>query len=123
MEMVLPASYVAIEEEEMMYLEGGYYMNNSQVRSIIHAFGFSGALNVATVVGAVKLNSVWMGALFGTQFGPIGTMSGAALGTWMVSQAAVVGSNLVTAYSRGKGVKWGLGWSWAVVPGLTGTVK
>ena len=41
MEMVLPASYVAIEEDEMMYLEGGYYMNNSQVRSIIHAFGFS----------------------------------------------------------------------------------
>ncbi|MBM7540420.1 hypothetical protein [Amphibacillus cookii] len=55
--------------------------------------------------------------------GPIGALSGAALGAWMSSQALVVADNLVTAYVHGKGVKWGMGLSWAVIPGLTGKVK
>ncbi|GAA4073226.1 hypothetical protein [Amphibacillus indicireducens] len=123
MEMVLPASYAVIEQEEMLYLDGGFYMNKGTVRSIVHALGFSAALNVATITAAIKINSVWMGVKFGAIGGVVGSLAGAALGTWVNSQAFVIADNLVTAYVHGKGVKWGLGVSWAIIPGLTGTVK
>ncbi|WP_017470382.1 hypothetical protein [Amphibacillus jilinensis] len=36
MEMVLPASYAVIEEEEMMYLDGGFRISNKVVGALIN---------------------------------------------------------------------------------------
>jgi len=123
MGMVLPMNYAEIEQEEMVYLEGGFYMSNKQVKNIMVALGVGAGVNAVTLAAAIKINSVWMGTQFGALGGPIGALTGAALGLWISSQAVVIAERMVTAAVHGKGVKWGLGVSWGIIPGITGTIK
>lgn len=51
MAMALPESYVTIEQEEMMYLDGGFYISNSQLKGALIAAG----MNPMGVVSAAVL--------------------------------------------------------------------
>lgn len=123
MEMVLPRNQVALEQEEMMYLDGGFYMNHSQVRSMVATLAGSGGVSVSLLSSAIKLNAVWMGAKFGALAGAVGVAVGSAFGVWIGSQAVIIAERLTTAMTHRKGVKWGVGWTWAIIPGITGDVR
>ena len=63
MQMVLPASYAVIEEEEMMYLDGG--LTKVQKGLIIAgAIACGAALTVALVYGQIALAAKIMGFTF-----------------------------------------------------------
>lgn len=64
MELVMPRNYVEMEQEEMMYLEGGVYLSKSDCRSIIAGLGMSPATFIAAAYGATVTAKVlkWMKA-------------------------------------------------------------
>ena len=104
----LPQNYVEIEEEEMMYLDGGEYISRSSCRGIMCAIGISPSTYIASVLGytlAVKLIKKatsycgWMGKIASVVLG------------YATSQIIAFDS----AIARGaihKGVS--VGWNWNI---------
>lgn len=64
MTLRLPNNYVEIEEEEMMYLDGGTYLSKKNCRGIIAGLGMSPGTFMAAASGAVVVSKVlrWMKA-------------------------------------------------------------
>lgn len=103
MEMILPNNYVEIEEE-MMYLDGGAYLSNSQCKNLVAAIGmnpYSFITAALTVTIATKIVKV----------------AGKYGGFWGWCASAVVGwlGNQVLTFARGianKGVDIYWNWDW-----------
>ena len=83
--LVMPSSYVVMEENEMMYLEGGAYISNRTLKAVIYASVFNpiGAtlwgLGFYAAIGAVK--RMWTAAC--AALGAIGGAVGIDIGfTW-----------------------------------------
>ncbi|WP_200813126.1 hypothetical protein [Helcococcus massiliensis] len=73
MELVLPQNYVEIEQEEMMYLDGG--MSNSDKVLLLGAIAISGA----ALTAALTTGQFWLGAkIMGMTFGKFVAKLGAA---------------------------------------------
>ena len=53
--LVLPSNYVEIENEEMEYVDGGYYISNSTLKGIV----FSG-VGASAGVSVLQLKRVFM---------------------------------------------------------------
>jgi len=82
MEMVLPASYAVIEEEEMMYLEGGGKVTVRVSKAFMRDALTASATAAATVLGwaiATKLVALTGGAL-SPLGGVIASAAGGAIG-------------------------------------------
>lgn len=108
--LVMPSSYAMMDEEEMMYLEGGYYINNVTIRagvtSFIMASGYSLTYAIAALTPVtLALKAVWakvctwVGAMFGS--GP-GAVIGAVFG-WLT--AANVCGKIALAAITNKGIE------------------
>lgn len=112
--LVMPSSYAVMDEDEMMYCDGGIYFSNSQVRRGVFAFISAYTINPILVAGAVsKFAGVvarvaakmlgWIGSVFG---GFIGGAIGHIMGAWTGwSIAFAVGKALVC--NEGIDVSWG----------------
>ena len=107
MELVLPAKYVEIEQEEMAYLDGGAYLSASQCTGIAASIALSpGALIAGAATASVIAKIIKYGKGVG---GPLGFIIGTAAGyaTGFISKIA---------YGIGKGALSGRGlsirWSW-----------
>ena len=48
MEMVLPSNYIEVEQEEMMYLDGGLYLSNYTLECIVFTAVASGAITTSS---------------------------------------------------------------------------
>lgn len=85
MELVLPNNYVSLEQEEMMYLDGGMYLSRQQCQNICAALAMNPgtfiALAATAVVAKKLINFIKLGGL----------------GGWLVGAAATV---LTSAVSR-----------------------
>ncbi|HEU8649349.1 TPA: hypothetical protein VWP27_002018 [Streptococcus pneumoniae] len=73
MELVLPNNYVVIDEEEMMYLDGGAYLSKSACQGICAALAMSPgtfiALTGAAVLTKKLINYIKVGGLGGWLIG------------------------------------------------------
>ncbi|HET8183506.1 Membrane protein [Streptococcus pneumoniae] len=73
MELVLPNNYVALEQEEMMYLDGGAYLSKSACQGICAALAMSPgtfiALTGAAVLTKKLINYIKVGGLGGWLIG------------------------------------------------------
>ncbi|HFN9705992.1 TPA: hypothetical protein ACHHXA_002081, partial [Streptococcus pneumoniae] len=73
MELVLPNNYVALEQEEMMYLDGGAYLSKSACQGICAALAMSSgtfiALTGAAVLTKKLINYIKVGGLGGWLIG------------------------------------------------------
>ena len=55
-EMLLPNDYIIIENEEMEYLDGGVYINNSTLKEICFAGGVTAStIGVAAIEGSMDV--------------------------------------------------------------------
>ena len=73
MEMLLPASYVAIEEEEMLYLDGGQLLRSfSGFQGWTVATSLAATGKLLAVTGGIMSKAVLTSAPILAAMGPIG---------------------------------------------------
>lgn len=83
MELVLPNNYVALEQEEMMYLDGGAYLSKRACQGICVALAMSSGTFIALAGAAVLtkklINYIKVGSFGGWLIGAAaGVLAGAA---------------------------------------------
>ncbi|MDO4605613.1 MAG: hypothetical protein Q4B23_06520 [Helcococcus sp.] len=107
MELVLPQNYVEIEQEEMMYLDGGVYVSQKTARNVLGAIAINpGSYMLAAASYVVALKAVsWVSKRFGGAFGWI---AGTVLG---VLGAQVIEFGRALAYTALYGGR-DISWSW-----------
>ncbi|WP_155970978.1 argininosuccinate lyase [Streptococcus ruminantium] len=93
MELVLPNNYVTLEEEEMMYLDGGVYFSRKDCQLICAALAMSPGTFIALAATAVVAKKL-------TNFIKVG-----GLGGWLVGAATGVLAGAISrvAYCIGYG--------------------
>lgn len=121
--MALPESYVTIEQEEMMYLDGGFYISNSQLKGALIAAGMNpmGVVSAAVLTTMIKRGATALG----TRIGLLGGAPGAAFGTLIgFAIGGYSASTIAHALIQGKGINVGLRYTSFGVPyGVNITVK
>lgn len=110
--LVMPKSYALMNEDEMTYVDGGYYLDNATCQGILFAIGATAASSPAAV--AALMTSVSSGTLAATLSGipVIGWIIG-AYGIWVIiNSAESFSSALCEAVLYGKGVEVTIGFRW-----------
>lgn len=108
MELILSNNYVEIEENEMMYLDGGAYLSNSQCKKIVAAIGMNpysfitAALSVTIATKIVKQAGKYGGFW--------GWCAGAVVG-WLGSQVLTFARGIARGIAH-KGVDMYWDWDW-----------
>jgi membrane protein YqaA with SNARE-associated domain len=109
--LVMPSSYAIMDEEEMNYVEGGFYVSNATLGAVactfVAAFSAnpqlvaSGVMIVARLISAVvKRMLFWIGTLLGSVAGGlVGYLVGAFSG-WSLA------TSFAKAMVKGKGLKF-----------------
>ncbi len=110
--LVMPSSYAVMEQEEMIYVEGGYYLNNSTCKGILFALGATVASSPATV--SALITTVGSGTLTAMLAGiPVIGWIAAGYGAWVIiNSAESFSSALCEAVLYGKGVDVSIGFRW-----------
>lgn len=109
----LPNSFVDIDRDEMEYVDGGVYLSNAGLKSVLIATGLNPV--GATILGlaywkAVSLVTAKFSLLcakLGSVGGVVGTVIGAVVGAYAASSIAI---SVVDALYSGKGLDFGFTW-------------
>ncbi len=120
--LIMPNSYAVMNEEEMSYVEGGYYLDNASCKGVLFALGATAASNPVTV--AFLINTVGASGLAASlsTIPVIGVILG-GYGAWaLINSAESFSSALCTAVKKNKGVEIEIGFRW-FSPYLKSTVK
>ncbi|QWB99708.1 class IIb bacteriocin, lactobin A/cerein 7B family [Mycoplasmatota bacterium] len=112
--MTLDNSWELMTEDEMYDVNGGYYIANSAINTLV-AFAGGAALTTTGKVGYVKLGTAFA-SMFVWVFGIPGI--GPLLALYIGANTAHFGAKLADAFLQGKGLDIGLKWY-----GLKLTVK
>lgn len=110
--LVMPGSYAVMNEEEMTYVEGGYYMNHEDCNALRFAIGATAAMNVGTIAslitayGASGLTALLAGI-------PVVGWIAAAYGSVVIIRSAEqLASGLMKEMVYQKGMDISLDFSW-----------
>lgn len=122
-ELQMPSNYVPMDAEEMEYLDGGLYFNNSQVKNIVVAIGASTAGSVGAIAASVKVSAVLLAAKFSALGGVLGFTIGGALSAWVIKQSWTIAERFFSAIVKNKGVDFGISWKWGIIPNIKGTLR
>ena len=109
MELVLPQNYVEIEQEEMMYLDGGFYISNYTLTRSLMAVGLNpigftlAGLGVYAISKKVSAKVAALAGKIGLSFGgPVGGIISFIAGG---SLALTFSSAVANAIIQGKGIE------------------
>ena len=113
-ELVMPAGYVEVAEEEMMYLDGGgIYLSNARLKSMTVAFFAAWNTNARLVAAGITLVATTVSRVVSRITSWIGSVCGGAVGSfvgWAIG--AFCGWNFGLAYynamTKGKGIDIGV---------------
>ena len=108
-----------IDREEMEYVDGGFYISNSALKSVVAACAFNPIPAVIIAIGYAKASALIVaaatsiGARLGSLGGPIGTAVGG-----IIAGALGLGASgtIVHALVQGKGINIGLSYTSFGVP-------
>lgn len=113
MELVMPMSYEVLDQEEMMYLDGGLYVNNSYVQGIAFAIGATGYMTISTIASLIKLKATVF-ALKVAAFSKTLAIIGAA---YVAANIGSIAPAFASALIRKRGLDIGIDW-WYGIPAL-----
>ena len=68
--LVMPKNYAVVDEEEMEYVDGGYYMDNATVQQFMLALGMTAFSNVASPCAILPVSL----SLFIISITPVGSV-------------------------------------------------
>ncbi len=90
--LTMPSSFAVMEEDEMMYLEGGYFVSKTDCINGIAAAGMNPStfINAALTVALVSKAVRWVATKFGGIWGVVAGM----LASWAGSQVVALGLGL-----------------------------
>lgn len=120
--LVMPSDYVIVKQEEMTYVDGGYYMNHDDCNALRFAIGVTIASNYAYIAAAVSAYAVGGAAVFTASVPGLGLAVGGYLAVVIVRSAEQIASALVTEAFYRKGIDWSLGFSW-FTPYIKGSAR
>ena len=98
--LVLPSNYVEIGNEEMEYIDGGYYISNSSLKGIVFS-----AVGTGASVAAIEAGIYAIAAGLASTVPALGWVTGAVLG----ANAANFAITATRAIASGKGMDIGVG--------------
>ena len=112
--LALPTSYVEVDNEEMEYVDGGYYISNSTLKSVTKgAFLAIGINPIGSTLAGLGIWKVYtllvagaasISGRLGSLAGPIGI----AVSILGVAAVAGIGYTLADALIQGKGIDIGV---------------
>ncbi len=120
--LVMPSSYVLMDEEEMTYVEGGVYISNSTLRNVTYACFFAAAINPigATLIGlgVHKIYTILAAgvAKIAAKLGAVSRVLGIVFGVIGVAAVLGMGYNIADALIQGKGINIGVKKTWFGMP-------
>ena len=105
MQLVMPMNYEYLEQEEMMYLDGGAYISRANARQAIFAMGMNlnsyiaATVSVTVVVKTVK----WISKKFGGAWGWVAGVIAGWAGSQVLEVARGIGR---AALNNGADISW-----------------
>ena len=111
--LVMPSNCVVMDEEEMTYVDGGYYISNSNLKKAICVIGINPIPSVLAAIGYYKLCALvssGVAAIFkflGSFAGVAGAIVGAVIGALTAGSIAVT---VVDALWERKSIRVGFTW-------------
>ncbi|CAM3610158.1 hypothetical protein ERUR111494_02875 [Erysipelothrix urinaevulpis] len=106
MELVMPINYEVLEQEQMMYLDGGLYINDSTVQGIAFAIGAMGYMSIASIARIIKIKSTIF-SLKLAAFSKTLAIFGAA---YVAANIGNIAPAFASALVRRKGLDIGIDW-------------
>lgn len=110
--LIMPSNYAVLNTEEMTYVEGGYYLNQSNCNAIAFALGVTASMNMATVEAIIATKGASYILASMSTIPVIGWIVGAYGGVIVLRSAEQFSSALVTSLFYKKGMDISLGFSW-----------
>jgi len=112
--LVMPNNYAVVDEEEMTYVDGGYYMDNATCQEFVFALGLTAFSNVAAISVAIEAVGTAGLATIAGSIPVLGWVVGAIGAYYLVVQAKDFAEALCGALQKGQGVDISMGWYWCV---------
>lgn len=112
--LVMPKNYAVVDEEEMEYVDGGYYMDNATVQQFMLALGMTAFSNVAAVTMAIQAVGAAGIASIASSIPVLGWIAGAIGAAYIVIQAKDFAEACCSAIQNNKGIDITIGWYWCV---------
>ena len=120
--LVMPANYAVVSEDEMTYVDGGFYMTHEDCQIFVMALGLTVSSNAPAIATAISaMGGTGLATLAGSGPG-LGLIVGIVGVGYLTIQAKDFAESLCGALSSGKGVDVSVGWYW-FVPKLEFTVQ
>ena len=108
MEMKLPNSYTELQQEEMMYLDGGQFMSKTSCKNLLAALGLNPGNYIAVALTVTIATKIVKYAK--TCGGIWGWVAGIVVG-WAGGQMIKFGQGVIRgAYYKGVNITWK--WDW-----------
>ena len=119
--LVMPNNYAVVTEEEMTYVDGGYYMSNYDCKGLAFAIGVTITASYSAIYTALACgSSVLIASLSSVPV--IGTVIAIVGAAYFIGQAKEFTEAFCGALHKGKGINITLGWYWCI-PKAKFTVK
>ncbi|AEV67513.1 hypothetical protein [Acetivibrio clariflavus] len=110
-ELAMPSSYSLVGQEEMAYVEGGYYMTNDDCKALAFAIGATVSMNIATVASLIIACGTSITAVLAS-VPVIGWIAAAYGAVTIINSAESIASGLMTALWNGTGMEVSVGFRW-----------
>ena len=114
MELVLPKNYIEIEQDEMMYLDGGWTSTRTETATQAR----NRFRNVASLAQVGQVLSVIKIGVSAAMKNVVGGIVGTLLGTWFTNvrshsgDAQVAAQNIINRNGANRRVTWTSNWTW-----------
>ena len=117
--LVMPSHYVELDKEEMSYVEGGFYLDNTTVNNIMYySLGVAGVGSAILGLGWSAVKSKLVAALGSIIIGLSTNLAATIIGLAVVGVVAITLAcygisffeGIYTAQNKGTGVE--MYWSW-----------
>lgn len=109
--LVMPMNYVVMGNEEMEYVDGGYYMTNDDCKALAFAIGATVSMNIPTVAALITAGGTGLTAILAS-VPVIGWIAAAYGAVIIINSAESVASGLMTALWNNQGMEVTIGFRW-----------
>lgn len=112
--LAMPCNYVVMDNDEMAYVDGGFYVSNGTLKNITKAVFLTACVNpvgaTLAALGVAKVYGLLVagGAVLTAKLGSLGGVLGVAVGLLGVGVIAATGYDIADALIQGKGIDYSL---------------
>ena len=111
--MVLPSNYVVVDQNEMEYVEGGYYLDHSTCTGILLSIGIVASTSSVAIANAIVYGATMLVPMLSGL--PVVGWAIAAVGAgYLIANAKQISEAFARERVRGRGIDITLDFYWCV---------